>query len=48
MTENTAQVQQQQAENEFLKMLKLELQVMNLQADMIKLKAEMAQDELKK
>ncbi len=48
MTKNTAQAQQTQAENEFLKMLKLELQVMSMQADMIKLKAEMAQDELKK
>ncbi len=48
MTENTAQTQQQQAENEFLKMLKLELQVMNLQADMLKLKARMTEDDLKK
>lgn len=48
MTKNTEQTQQQQAQNEFLKMLKLELQVMNLQADMLKLKAQMAQDELEK
>lgn len=48
MTEKTQQTQTQQAENEFLKMLKLELQIMSMQADMIKLKAKMAQDELEK
>lgn len=48
MTKNTAETQQQQAQNEFLKMLKMELQVMNLQADMLKLKAKMVEDDLKK
>lgn len=48
MTEKTAQTQQQQAQNEFMKMLKIELQMMGLQADMLKLKAQMAQDDLKK
>jgi hypothetical protein len=48
MTENTAQTQQTQAENEFLKMLKLELQIMSMQSDMIKLKAKMFEDDLEK
>ncbi len=48
MTENTAQTQAQQAENEFLKMLKIELQMMGLQADMLKLKAKMVEDDLEK
>ena len=48
MTENTAQTQQQQAQNEFLKMIKIEMQMMNLQADMLKLKAKMVEDDLKK
>lgn len=48
MTENTAQTQQQQAQNEFLKMIKIEMQMMNLQADMLKLKAKMVEDDLEK
>ncbi len=48
MTENTTQTQQQQAQNEFLKMIKIEMQMMNLQADMIKLKAKMFEDDLEK